>query len=44
MSKRLILKIIKLAFKKYACVKRILEKDNTIIIELEPYSRYEDSI
>lgn len=44
MSKRLILKIIKLTFKRYAYVKRILEKDNKIIIELEPYSRYEDSI
>ena len=44
MNKRITLKIIKIALKKYAYVKRLEEKDNRIVIELEPYSRYEDTI
>lgn len=44
MNKRLVLKMIKQIFKRYACVKRFKEENNTIVIELEPYSRYEDTI
>ena len=51
MEEKIFLEFIKNAYEtgnlsgyEYENLKEKLEKDNTIIIELEPYSRYEDSI
>lgn len=44
MSKRIILKLIKNIFKDYAYVKDFKKDGNILIIELEPYSRWDYDI